>query len=281
MSTTLQMLDQGSLRHILEAHALFKLRKAGGRIANLSYINLTDMKLEGVDLSDANLTGARLYGASLRDANFTRANLYGCDLRNADLRFARFDRADLRGACLRGANLTAASLIGADLREGMIAFKDEKQGLRLMKHEKRAGELDHAIFNGADLSGARMNGMQAVSADFRDANVAGAVMSQAKLRKANLSGANLTGADLNGADVSGADLTGTVMVETQISGCNLREPTPPAPWTRPRKSLSTNALCVISSPCTKTGRKPAARRAAGRCFPASISDWPVTCVSAS
>ncbi|MEI9905046.1 MAG: pentapeptide repeat-containing protein [Asticcacaulis sp.] len=157
-AATLQPLDPASLRHILGMHMQYKVGRPGGRLANLSYIDLTDIKLEGVDLSDANLTGARLYGASLRDANFIRANLFGCDLRNADLRFARLDRADLRGASLRGANLSAASLVGCDLREGVIAFKDEKHGLRLMQHERRAGELDYAIMTGADLSGARMTG---------------------------------------------------------------------------------------------------------------------------
>ena len=70
------MIDPASLRHILEQHALFKANRPGGRIANLSYIDLTEMKLEGVDLSDANLTGARLYGASLRDSIFLRANMF-------------------------------------------------------------------------------------------------------------------------------------------------------------------------------------------------------------
>ena len=69
-AATLQPIDPSSLREILELHALFKARKAGGRLANLAYLDLTDIKLEGVDLSDANLTGARLCGASLRDANF-------------------------------------------------------------------------------------------------------------------------------------------------------------------------------------------------------------------
>jgi uncharacterized protein YjbI with pentapeptide repeats len=222
-AATLQMIDPASLRHILEQHAMYKANRPGGRLANLSYIDLTEMKLEGVDLSDANLTGARLYGASLRDSIFVRANMFGCDLRNADLRFARLDRADLRGACLRGANLSAASLIGADLREGQIAFKDDKQGLRLMKHEKRPGELDYAILSGADLSGARMNGALAVSTDFSDANLSSAVMSQAKLRKANLNGATINGADLSGADVTGATMRGAVMVDTMTNGCNLKE----------------------------------------------------------
>jgi uncharacterized protein YjbI with pentapeptide repeats len=77
----------------------------------------------------------------------------------------------MRGACLRGANLGGANLANCDLREGVTAVQDEEKGLRILQHSKRAGELDYAMLQGANLNGAQMSGAFARQADFTDADL--------------------------------------------------------------------------------------------------------------
>ena len=155
-SSLVRVLDHSAIRAAVDAHERYLSGKPGGRRANLSYVDLTHCALSQANLCEAELTGARLGSAQLNGAQLDRAILYGADLRDADLRGASLIKADLRGACLRGANLTLANLTGCDLREGRTALQDSAGGFRMLKHEKRPGDLDYAILHGADLSGAQM-----------------------------------------------------------------------------------------------------------------------------
>jgi uncharacterized protein YjbI with pentapeptide repeats len=209
-------LDAQALREAVEAHQRYLGGRSGGRRLSLTYADLSNCTLEGLDLREADFAGANFHGATLARANLTRGILFGADLREADLRRANLSRADLRGACLRGANLAGAELPGCDLREGRIALQDKLDGFRILRHEHRPGELNYAILSGANLAGAQMAGAVAMSADFTDANLSGAQMAGAKLTRAVLDGADLTGADLSGADLSGASMKRAV-----LSGANL------------------------------------------------------------
>ena len=100
----------------------------------------------------------------------------------------------------------------------MMAIQSNKTGFHVLTHEKRAGELDHAILAGANLQGAKMNGASAAVADFRDADLSNAMMNGARLCRANLDGANLSNAQLSRADLSGASLRNAV-----VSGANIDE----------------------------------------------------------
>ncbi|MDP9103183.1 MAG: pentapeptide repeat-containing protein, partial [Pseudomonadota bacterium] len=198
--------DISLIKAMLSAHARYLEGRPGGQRANFSYKDLRNCGMEGMDLREVVFSGAVMSGALLASADLAGAILYGVDLRNADLRCANLIRADLRGACLRGANLSGADLTACDLREGQIAFQDPKNGFRLMKHQKRAGELSYAILTGATLADAQMTGLSAAAADFRDANLSGASLNGARLQNAVLDGADLSNAQLREADLSGASL---------------------------------------------------------------------------
>jgi uncharacterized protein YjbI with pentapeptide repeats len=126
-----------------------------------------------VDLSRVKLGGLNLVEVRLRDAHLDRADLRGADLRGADLRGAVFDFADLRGTNVRAADLRGAHLGFPDLRGADL----------------RGADLRGAVFDGADLRGAVFDG----------ANLRGTTIGLSDLRGADLRGAHLRGADLYGA----------------------------------------------------------------------------------
>jgi uncharacterized protein YjbI with pentapeptide repeats len=78
--------DAHTLREAIDAHQRYLAGRSGGRRLNLTYADLANTSLEGVDLRDADLTGAKLMGATLARSNLSRAILFGADLREADMR---------------------------------------------------------------------------------------------------------------------------------------------------------------------------------------------------
>lgn len=144
-------LDAEALRESLDAHQRYLAGRSGGRRLNLPYADLSNYSLEGLNLRDADMTGA----------------------------------------CLRGANLAGANLAGSDLREGRIALQDKLDGFDILRHEHRPGELNYAVLSGTNLAGVQMSGAVAMTSDFTDANLSGAIMIGAKLTRAVLDGADL------------------------------------------------------------------------------------------
>nr|AIF21268.1 putative pentapeptide repeat-containing protein [uncultured marine thaumarchaeote KM3_99_A02] len=84
---------------------------------NLSKIRLIDASLNRSILAGAELSNAELMGANLSDADLTGAKLIDADLTNANLTGANFHMADLTGANLEGViiNETNLSCIGHDI----------------------------------------------------------------------------------------------------------------------------------------------------------------------
>ncbi|MFJ2648121.1 pentapeptide repeat-containing protein [Streptomyces sp. NPDC087420] len=89
----------GSRRHIDPAQT-----------ADLTWLCLTNARLDGANLTGAQLHDANLTNSGLHSANLTNAWLHGTNLTGAHLHEADFTNADLDGA-----NLTNAQLYSADL----------------------------------------------------------------------------------------------------------------------------------------------------------------------
>ncbi|MGP1388044.1 MAG: pentapeptide repeat-containing protein, partial [Thainema sp.] len=143
----------------------------------LHRINLSGVKLPGVDLSNSNLrksifagaelNRAKLKGANLVEANFTGANLAGCDFRDAKIDRTVFCSANLSGANLSGLNLTKPDKLPDD------APPNEK--------ESDIENLEGVNLNYANLSGAILLGVK----------LPNAILTNLKLDYANLKAAYL------------------------------------------------------------------------------------------
>jgi uncharacterized protein YjbI with pentapeptide repeats len=154
----------------------------------MPYLSLRTARFGGADFKDANLTGCDLEYMSLPRAHFEKTNLhYGLltgsdmpdgDFRNANLRHAglaevEWERADLRGADLRGASFhlgtTRSGLVGSPIacegsRTGFYTDDFEEQTY------KAPEEIRKANLCGADLRGARLDGVDFYLVDLRGAH---------------------------------------------------------------------------------------------------------------
>ena len=160
-------LSDGELALLLESHERF-VAGQGGKRAQLPYVDLSDMDLAGRILTGADLSGSILDGACLSNAQLEGAVLTGCDMRGADLRGANLRHANLRGACLSDANLDGADLTEADLRPGIYGRAQVTRGVTTVVQETRPGDVAGANFSGATLDRARLDGLRAPTANFRE-----------------------------------------------------------------------------------------------------------------
>jgi uncharacterized protein YjbI with pentapeptide repeats len=155
--------------------------------------NLSDLDLQGQDLTKAYLKDKDLSGANLGQAVMARASLQDSKLVGANLTGATLDAAQLQRADLRYAALGGASLVGAKLN---------------------SGNLDAATLTGVDLSKADLSNASA-RADLRRAVLADANLEGTRMDRANFQGADFTGAEMQFADLRGANLKGANLLKAQ------------------------------------------------------------------
>jgi uncharacterized protein YjbI with pentapeptide repeats len=257
-------LTGANLRNAKLSHA--KLGGANMAGADFGDAQLRDADLRGADLEGSRLDGADLTGAKLSGANFEGARMAGANLSGADSDGAWFIAADLTGARapranFAGADFSNATLERADFRgcllheasfEGAAGRRIDFSGADLA--ELRAGGCDfsHGVFlqaqgadsiwaeaklgganfryarlEGADFTGAFVNGADLFAADLRFARLTKALLTDARLAQANLFQASLEKADLTGANLSGSNLYGAEtldakLIETKLDGANLK-----------------------------------------------------------
>ena len=178
------------------------------REVNLSGLTLTNANLAKTNLYMANLEGAKLNNAQLEGANLRRANLEGGVLDSANLREASLENANLEQAFLLSADLERADLVGAQLKMAILDSAN-LAGANLLEANLEAADLRRAHLVSANFQACRLGGANLLEANLAGANFQGAHLEGANLHGSNLSGANFQGAHLEGANLSEAYLAGT------------------------------------------------------------------------
>ena len=90
-------------------------RKRGGAVLDLTDARLNYLNLRRMNLSAANLKGASLVGADLMRADFTEADLTDASLKGADLTWAEFIESEIDGADFGAAEFGKTVLASVDL----------------------------------------------------------------------------------------------------------------------------------------------------------------------
>jgi predicted type IV restriction endonuclease len=118
------------------------------------------------------------------------------------------------------ANITERRLVNQDSVEQLVAMlssSDNTTALTATQHLRETGwltdgscenaSLPAANLDGADLSNARLFGVNLERANLDGANLSGADLRNANLKQSNIEGANLRGTNLTSADLSEAQIT--------------------------------------------------------------------------
>ncbi|CAK0744709.1 secreted effector protein PipB2 [Azospirillaceae bacterium] len=177
----------------LVRHRYWLKADARGVQGDLSFRNLSGMKLNDHQLQKFVFKGASLSGADLSKSDLSGADFFGADLENANFDGANLSGADFRGANLHRAILSNCKLQGADFRT--TSGDDHATCLTEAK-------LSRSILCQANLSGCDMSGAELVDADLSGADISKVVM---------------VGAELSGAVLTGVKLNGTVLELCRLS----------------------------------------------------------------
>ena len=155
--------------------------------AVLKQLDLRETILAGASFSEAVLRGCNLEGQMLPGANFFRANLAHAYLTDSRMPDAKFEGAILRetgladidweGADLRGADLRGCSFFLGSSRSGLVNSPLACEGSRTgfytddweEQHFKAPEEIRKANLCGADLRGAKIEGVDFYLVDLRGA----------------------------------------------------------------------------------------------------------------
>lgn len=157
--------------------------------ANFSGATIRHCDLEGVACTAANFGGARFESVDLTSSHLPRANFRDAALPGCGLAEIDWEGADLRGADLRGVTFHAGSsrsgLVGSPLacegsRTGFYTDESNEQDFKAPEQIRKANLC------GADLRGARIDGV-----DFYLVDLRGAQLDPAQLDWLRLSGAIL------------------------------------------------------------------------------------------
>ena len=141
---TIDPAGASALEATLVAEAAARRTAVAALLASASELagaDLTNVNLDGIDLSGKMLNGARFWNTDLRGADLSGSSLTGADFTDADL-----SGADLSEAKLVNAHFIGAKLIDADLSDANLALAN----------------VTDADFSNADLT----------DTDFTDANIA-------------------------------------------------------------------------------------------------------------
>ncbi len=119
---------------------------------------------------------------------------------------------DWRRCVQDGGEFAGKDLQGAALRDASFAFAD-LSGARLDKVEAYHAKFINAKLAGAGLDGANLGEADFTRADLRGASLRGADLTHAHFFHAVLRDTDLTGARLGGADLATADLGGALWTD--------------------------------------------------------------------
>jgi uncharacterized protein YjbI with pentapeptide repeats len=182
--------------------------------ADLQATQLEGADFTRADLSRATLRNVRLASATFTDASFMGADLFQCDLEGMELPDANFEGADLRGALLTGTRMPDANFHGADLRatglaeidwEGADLRNADLRGAAFHLGSSRSGLVASPIACEGSRTGFYTDDYS--DQDFKNPE---------EIRKANLCGADLRGARIDGVDFYLVDLRGARLDADQI-----------------------------------------------------------------
>lgn len=182
------------------------LRGANLSRANLEGARVEGADFSGADLSQAILEKVRLREAVLRGANFGGACLIGSDLEGVDLSGACFRDARLSKALLTGTFMPGADFHHADLTDAGLAEIDW-EGADLSGADLRGASF-HLGSSRSGLVGSLIACEGSKTGFYTDDYQEQGYKSPEEIRKANLCGADLRGARLDGVDFYLVDLRG-------------------------------------------------------------------------
>jgi uncharacterized protein YjbI with pentapeptide repeats len=135
------------------------------READLEDFRALDCQFVGVNFIGAALKGARFFDCVMASANFSDCLMNGTMMSACSLMSSSMPSVDLRNADVLGTVFDGCNLVAADLR-GVGAKQASFDGADLSNADLRSGSFERVSFRGANLTGVRWDGANLKGARF-------------------------------------------------------------------------------------------------------------------
>lgn len=164
---------------------------------NLSNLDLQGLDLSGANLQDANLSNVDFSNSNLRQANLSGANLYLTNFSGSDLSQANFENASAKSANFSAAILKQASFL--DTTATYANFSD-------------------ADFSDASIENSNFSDSNLTAATFANASITATKFNYATLDQSNFGTANVSDSSFNSASTTGATLPSSQPIASNSDG---------------------------------------------------------------
>jgi len=179
--------------------------------------DLSDAKLDDIDMRFAHLDGVNFRLSKLNRIDFAFASLREADFREAELGLASVDGDGVSPPL----NLSVTDLQGADFRQASFWLVDfasaDLRGVRFGEARFIGIKLNGADLRGCNLQGVALKQAELMNADLSSADLSGVSLEYADLFQTNVSDAILFGVDLWGAKLSSTNLQDARLIECHLS----------------------------------------------------------------
>jgi len=171
----------------------------------------------GANLSDARLDDVDLHGRDLSGVTLARAQLHRVDLSGATLAASTLDAAVINDSSVAGATLTPATATGLSTSGLLGTPAAMATGWRLVRGVVLG---PYVRLWSVDMSGASLAGIDLTGADIQDGS-----WSRVDLTGAHLAGASVVNVAMTHSVLTGADLTGAYLSIVELDASVLRNTT--------------------------------------------------------
>ena len=175
-------------------------------------------KLGMYDMSYLDFSGRQLAGADFTGALLCHCSLNGTNLKDAILFAADLRFADMREAIIDRADLRGACMAGADLSAASLIDTDMRDGV-LLKPTATGGDLVAVVHDEAT---GGLERAVARGANMKGARVSDSMIVQTDLTDCNLENAKFIRANLSLTNLTGCNLQGADFTEAVLSGAIFR-----------------------------------------------------------
>ncbi|PCI44418.1 MAG: hypothetical protein COB41_04370 [Proteobacteria bacterium] len=228
LATCAQMIRQSDMQHckqssyIRSLHA-FLYNLLPEVIEPQSELDLHGLSLHGCQLSHIEISNSKLQYIDVSSCNLSHANLHHSDLSHSNMMSANLGHSDLYACCLNHSDLSWADLSHADLHRTQ-AINAHMSGA-ILNH----ADVSHALFSGSDLSSTDLS-----HADISFSNLFAVRLQRSKLHGTDLRGTGITEKRLHDArmDIQSNDST----LWGDESDCGGRNPLHAKYYRAPRKT---------------------------------------------
>lgn len=184
---------------------------------DLSGLDLSGRKFEGVNFEDCNLSGVDFSDTIIKQGGFKNGLLIGGNFEKADL-----STVDFTGCAMQKVNLSHVRIEGVGIKESNLAHASFK-----------SANVEFSDFNifkdvnlsDADLSGSKISWFHGENVNFKNANFSNAAITESQMKDCKFTNASLENSDLYSVIFTDCEMQESVLAKAKIANVTFEKST--------------------------------------------------------